>query len=67
MLIALQKEWARNGSFMKKPTTGWLHDEASLNSGDGVYYPAKVWFCAVCMCVCVCVSRISALLHAGAH
>jgi hypothetical protein len=36
------KEWARNGSFMKKPTSGWLHDDAALNNGDGVYYPVKV-------------------------
>lgn len=35
------KEWSRNGSFMKKPTTGWLHDDAALNHGDGVYYPVK--------------------------
>ena len=36
------KEWARNGSFMKKPQTGWLHDDAALEHGDGVYYPVKV-------------------------
>lgn len=35
------KEWARNGSFMKKPATGWLHDDAALSNGDGVYYPVK--------------------------
>ncbi len=46
------KEWARNGSFMKKPATGWLHDDAALTNGDGVYYPVKV--CAMCVCVCVC-------------
>ncbi len=36
------KEWARNGSFMKKPEKGWLHDDAALSNGDGVYYPVKV-------------------------
>lgn len=36
------KEWARNGSFMKKPASGWLHDDAALSHGDGVYYPVKV-------------------------
>ena len=35
-------EWARNGSFMKKPSSGWLHDDAALMNGDGVYYPVKV-------------------------
>lgn len=35
------KEWARNGSFMKKPTSGWLHDDQALSVGDGVYYPVK--------------------------
>eukprot|EP00040_Diaphanoeca_grandis_P003000 m.23377 g.23377 ORF g.23377 m.23377 type:complete len:454 (-) comp14193_c0_seq1:224-1585(-) len=35
------KEWARNGSFMKKPATGWLHDDTALTHGDGVYYPVK--------------------------
>lgn len=35
------KEWARNGSFMKKPATGWLHDDTALSRGDGVYYPVK--------------------------
>jgi len=35
------KEWARNGSFMKKPATGWLHDDTALTRGDGVYYPVK--------------------------
>ncbi len=43
------KEWARNGSFMKKPATGWLHDDTALTNGDGVYYPVKV--CVVC-CLC---------------
>ena len=42
MSEAQVKEWARNGSFMKKPSTGWLHDDASLSNGDGVYYPVKV-------------------------
>eukprot|EP00051_Salpingoeca_urceolata_P001133 m.38866 g.38866 ORF g.38866 m.38866 type:complete len:524 (+) comp11215_c0_seq3:133-1704(+) len=35
------KEWARNGSFIKKPSSGWLHDDAALSHGDGVYYPVK--------------------------
>lgn len=35
------KEWSRGGSFVKKPTTGWLHDDAALSHGDGVYYPVK--------------------------
>eukprot|EP00047_Mylnosiga_fluctuans_P002114 m.223237 g.223237 ORF g.223237 m.223237 type:complete len:461 (-) comp10897_c0_seq1:59-1441(-) len=41
MADAEVKEWARNGSFMKKPTSGWLHDDAALSNGDGVYYPVK--------------------------
>jgi len=32
------KDWARNGSFMKKPAGGWLHDPAALQFGDGLYY-----------------------------
>lgn len=36
------KEWARNGSFMKKPMSGWLHEDDALSHGDGVYYPVKV-------------------------
>ena len=33
----------RSGSFVKKPTTGWLHDDAALTPpGDGVYYPVTV-------------------------
>lgn len=35
------KEWNRSGSFVKKPTTGWLHDDRALSVGDGVYYPVK--------------------------
>eukprot|EP00042_Codosiga_hollandica_P019230 m.58792 g.58792 ORF g.58792 m.58792 type:complete len:489 (-) comp49194_c0_seq1:121-1587(-) len=35
------REWARNGSFMKKPSSGWLHDDQALMNGDGVYYPVK--------------------------
>ena len=27
---------------MKKPATGWLHDDTALSRGDGVYYPVKV-------------------------
>lgn len=26
---------------MKKPATGWLHDDTALSRGDGVYYPVK--------------------------
>ena len=35
-------EWGRDGSFMKKPSSGWLHDDAALMQGDGIYYPVKV-------------------------
>ena len=37
-------DWNRQGSFVKKPTTGWLHDDAALMNGDGIYYPVKVRF-----------------------
>ena len=32
---------------MKKPASGWLHDDAALMNGDGVYYPVKVCVHAV--------------------
>lgn len=41
-VVCYLKEWARNGSFMKKPATGWLHDDTALSRGDGVYYPVQV-------------------------
>lgn len=37
------KEWARNGSFMKKPSSGWLHDDDAIEMGAGVFYPVKVY------------------------
>jgi hypothetical protein len=40
--MAAPKEWARNGSFMKKPPTGWLHNDSDLTHGDGIYYAVKV-------------------------
>lgn len=40
-MAGVGKEWARNGSFMKKPAKGWLHDDTALSRGDGVYYPVK--------------------------
>lgn len=39
--MAADKEWARNGSFMKKPESGWLHKNSELTHGDGVYYPVS--------------------------
>lgn len=47
------KEWARNGSFMKKPSSGWLHDDDSLKYGDGIYYPVVVSANQQRVCVCV--------------
>ncbi|EGD73348.1 hypothetical protein PTSG_05060 [Salpingoeca rosetta] len=35
------KEWDRNGSFMKKPSTGWLHDDHALMNGDGIFYAVR--------------------------
>eukprot|EP00043_Microstomoeca_roanoka_P007137 m.68971 g.68971 ORF g.68971 m.68971 type:complete len:496 (+) comp13708_c4_seq1:216-1703(+) len=35
------KEWARNGSFMKKPASGWLHDDHALMHGDGIFYAVR--------------------------
>lgn len=35
------KKWARSGSFMEKPSTGWLHDDSNIINGDGVFYAVK--------------------------
>eukprot|EP00053_Salpingoeca_punica_P017046 m.162950 g.162950 ORF g.162950 m.162950 type:complete len:438 (+) comp17102_c0_seq1:141-1454(+) len=39
--MAAADNWNRNGSFMKKPLNGWLHEDSALENGDGVYYPVK--------------------------
>lgn len=36
-------EWTKTGSFVHKPSRGWLHSEDSLSDG-GVSYAVKVSF-----------------------
>eukprot|EP00040_Diaphanoeca_grandis_P027350 m.155595 g.155595 ORF g.155595 m.155595 type:complete len:326 (-) comp30941_c0_seq1:84-1061(-) len=37
----MAQDWGSNGDFMKKPATGWIHDDDYLSSEAGVYYPVK--------------------------
>lgn len=34
--------WTNTGSFIKKPTTGWLHNDRDLMNGASVTYSVRV-------------------------
>jgi len=44
------KPWTSTGSFIKKPTTGWLHSDRDLMNGSSITYSVRVSYIFV---VCV--------------
>ena len=36
------QDWSNRGSFMNKPTRGWLHPDSQLNPDAGVIYGVRV-------------------------
>ena len=34
--------WTSTGSFIKKPTTGWLHNDRDLMNGSTITYSVRV-------------------------
>ena len=34
--------WTSTGSFIKKPTTGWLHNDRDMMNGSGITYSVRV-------------------------
>lgn len=36
------KPWTSTGSFIKKPTTGWLHSDRDLMNGSSITYTVRV-------------------------
>ena len=35
-------DWSSTGTFLRKPQTGWLHDDRELRDGSAINYQVKV-------------------------
>lgn len=35
-------DWSSTGTFLRKPTSGWLHEERELTDGASINYPVQV-------------------------
>ena len=37
-------DWSESGTFLRKPASGWLHEDSELMDNSCINYQVEVWF-----------------------